>query len=93
VVDVTAHHTMLDADRKTVSAGDLDEGDRLALGEYLPDPSNWTSITEEMAEFLGLMVRRLGLPGRSARLLHQQRRASAPPGGGAVVEAVPGRIS
>ena len=56
IVDVTAHHTMLDADREEVRADSLIEGDRLALCDYLPEPSNWTSITEEMAEFLGLMV-------------------------------------
>ncbi len=56
MIDVTAHHTMLDADREHVRAGDLEAGDRLALCDYLPEPSNWTSITEEMAELLGLMV-------------------------------------
>ena len=56
VVEVTAHHTMLDADRKDVRADELEEGDRLALCDYLPDPGNWTSLTEEMAELLGLMT-------------------------------------
>jgi GDPmannose 4,6-dehydratase len=56
VVDVTAHHTMLDSDHDEVRADALAEGDRLALCEYLPEPSNWTSVSHEMAEFLGLMV-------------------------------------
>jgi GDPmannose 4,6-dehydratase len=56
VVDVTAHHTMLDAEGDAVAAGTLDEGDRLQLCEYLPEPSNWTMLTDEMAELLGLMV-------------------------------------
>ncbi|CAN5522948.1 hypothetical protein BH20ACT19_BH20ACT19_06910 [soil metagenome] len=66
VVDVTAHHTMLDADRDEVRAGDLQTGDRLALCEYLPEPSNWTAITEAMAELLGLMVAD-GWVGRESR--------------------------
>jgi GDPmannose 4,6-dehydratase len=56
IVDVTAHHTMLDSDRAPVRADALEEGDRLALCEYLPEPGNWTSVTLDMAEFLGLMV-------------------------------------
>ncbi len=60
VVDVTGHHTMLDADREPVRADALGEGDRLALCDYLPEPSNWTSITPEMAELLGLDLPRSG---------------------------------
>jgi GDPmannose 4,6-dehydratase len=56
VVEVTAHHRMLDAERDEVRADTLEEGDRLALSEEMPDPPFWTVITEEMAEFLGLMV-------------------------------------
>jgi GDPmannose 4,6-dehydratase len=56
VVAVTAHHLMLDAERDEVRADSLEEGDRLAVSEEMPDPPFWTVITEEMAEFLGLMV-------------------------------------
>jgi GDPmannose 4,6-dehydratase len=56
VVDVTAHHRMLTAERDEVRADFLDEGDRLALCDEMPDPPLWTVITREMAEFLGLMV-------------------------------------
>jgi GDPmannose 4,6-dehydratase len=56
VVAVTAHHRMLDAERDEVRADSLEEGDRLAVSEEMPDPPFWTVITEEMAEFLGLMV-------------------------------------
>ena len=56
VVDVTAHHRLLDAERDEVRADSVEEGDRLALCEEMPDPPIWTVISEEMAEFLGLMV-------------------------------------
>jgi GDPmannose 4,6-dehydratase len=56
VVDVTAHHRMLDADRAELRADALEEGDRLALCDELPEPPLWTVLSDEMAEFLGLMV-------------------------------------
>jgi GDPmannose 4,6-dehydratase len=56
VVEVTAHHRMLDADREQLRADALEEGDRLALCDELPDPPLWTVLSDEMAEFFGLMV-------------------------------------
>ncbi len=56
VVEATAHHHMLDADREELRADALEEGDRLALCDEFPDPPLWTIVTEEMAEFFGLMV-------------------------------------
>jgi GDPmannose 4,6-dehydratase len=56
VVEVTAHHHMLDADRETMPACEVEAGTRLALAEAMPKPQNWTAVTPEMAEFLGLMV-------------------------------------
>jgi GDPmannose 4,6-dehydratase len=56
VVEATAHHRMLDADHDEVRADSLAEGDRLALCEEMPHPPLWTVLSEEMAEFLGLMV-------------------------------------
>jgi len=55
-VDVTAHHTMLTDDREELRADAFEEGDRIALCDEMPDPPAWTAITEEMAEFLGLMA-------------------------------------
>ncbi|HZN87973.1 MAG TPA: GDP-mannose 4,6-dehydratase, partial [Thermoleophilaceae bacterium] len=55
-VEATAHHRMLDADFDEVRADALVEGDRLALCEEFPEPPIWTVVSEEMAEFLGLMV-------------------------------------
>jgi GDPmannose 4,6-dehydratase len=56
VVEATAHHRMLDADREELRADALEEGDRLALCDEFPHPPMWTIATDEMAEFLGLMV-------------------------------------
>jgi GDPmannose 4,6-dehydratase len=56
VVEATAHHRMLDAERDEVRADSLAEGDRLALCEEMPNPPIWTVMSAEMAEFLGLMV-------------------------------------
>jgi GDPmannose 4,6-dehydratase len=56
VVEATAHHRMLDADHAEVRADALHEGDRLALCEEMPHPQVWTVMSEEMGEFLGLMV-------------------------------------
>jgi GDPmannose 4,6-dehydratase len=55
-VEATAHHRMLDSEDEEVRADALEEGDRLALCEEMPHPPLWTVISEEMAEFLGLMV-------------------------------------
>ncbi len=54
-VEVTAHHTMLDADRDELRADAVAVGDRLALGEAFPEMAPWSAITEEMAELLGLL--------------------------------------
>jgi GDPmannose 4,6-dehydratase len=56
VVDVTAHHTMLDDDRTPVSAEALREGDDLAIAGWMPDAPGWTAVTPEMAELLGLLA-------------------------------------
>jgi GDPmannose 4,6-dehydratase len=55
-VDVTAHHHMLDADFDPVLASDIEEGDRLALADALPASLEWTSLTAETAELLGLLA-------------------------------------
>jgi GDPmannose 4,6-dehydratase len=56
VVDVTAHHNMLDSVREKVAACEVEPGDRLALADELPPPPGWTVVGEELAEFLGLMA-------------------------------------
>jgi GDPmannose 4,6-dehydratase len=55
-VDATAHHTMLDDDRAPVRAGDVREGDELAIAEFMPDAPGWSAITPELAELLGLLT-------------------------------------
>jgi GDPmannose 4,6-dehydratase len=56
VVEVTAHHNMLDHDFRKIAACDLETGDELALAAEMPSPANWSTTTCEMAEFLGLMA-------------------------------------
>ncbi|HEV2974731.1 MAG TPA: GDP-mannose 4,6-dehydratase [Solirubrobacteraceae bacterium] len=55
-VDATAHHTMLDDDREPVRAGDVREGENLAIAEFMPDAPGWSSITPELAKLLGLLA-------------------------------------
>jgi len=55
VVETTAHHTMLDADRSEVKAGDVEVGDRLALTDEGGESPCWSLIAPAMGEFLGLM--------------------------------------
>jgi GDPmannose 4,6-dehydratase len=56
VVEVTAHHNMLDADFEKVAACEVQEGDELALAEEMPAPADWSAVTTEMGEFLGLLA-------------------------------------
>ena len=55
-VDVTAHHHMLDAQHNMLFARDVRESAEIALADTLPPSTNWTVVTAEMAEFLGLMT-------------------------------------
>jgi GDPmannose 4,6-dehydratase len=56
IVEATAHHRMLDSDRDIVRAADVEPGSRVALAEQWPESQDWTVVTPEMGEFLGLMV-------------------------------------
>jgi GDPmannose 4,6-dehydratase len=56
VVDVTAHHHMLDADREIVRADALEAGDRVTLGGEIPPNPAWTAISPELGELLGLLA-------------------------------------
>jgi GDPmannose 4,6-dehydratase len=56
VVDVTAHHTMLDSDRSPLRADEVNEGDELALYDEMPEPPIWTVAGKELSELLGLLV-------------------------------------
>jgi len=56
IVAATAHHRMLDDDREIVRARDVEAGSRLALAEQWPESQDWTAVTPEMAEFLGLLA-------------------------------------
>jgi GDPmannose 4,6-dehydratase len=56
IVEVTAHHHMLDADYEQITARELSEGDRVAMHESFPPSLEWTAITPELAELLGLLA-------------------------------------
>ncbi len=56
VVEVTAHHNMLDSDYEKIAACDVEAGDELALAAEMPAPSNWSVASDEMGEFLGLLA-------------------------------------
>jgi GDPmannose 4,6-dehydratase len=55
-VDVTAHHHMLDDEYEQVVARGVNAGDRLALADALPISLEWTAISPELAELLGLLT-------------------------------------
>ena len=56
VVDVTAHHHMLDCEREQVRAGDIEPGDRLALFDEFPCSNEWSAVAPESGELLGLLA-------------------------------------
>ena len=56
VVEVTAHHNMLDCEREKVPACEVQEGDDLAIAAEMPETAGWSVTTEEMADFLGLLA-------------------------------------
>jgi GDPmannose 4,6-dehydratase len=70
VVDVTAHHQMLDQDYEEVDACEVEPGNELALADSMPDAPGWTSVTFELAELLGLLAADgyVSRDGRSVRL-------------------------
>ncbi|HTE58700.1 MAG TPA: GDP-mannose 4,6-dehydratase [Solirubrobacteraceae bacterium] len=56
IAEATGHHTMLDAENEPLRADAVQPDDRLALGEYFPAAPGWTTIGDDLAEFLGLMA-------------------------------------
>src|SRR5437660_1376706 len=56
VVEVTAHHSLLDDDRARVPAAEVCPGDDLAIADWMPEAPGWSAITGEMAELLGLLT-------------------------------------
>jgi GDPmannose 4,6-dehydratase len=55
-VEVTAHHNMLDEGHEKVPAREIEDGDLVALWEGPPPRSDWTVVSEELAELLGLLA-------------------------------------
>lgn len=56
IVEATQHHNMLDQDMNEKKAGSFKPGDKILLSKKFPSLNGWTSITLEMAEFLGYLV-------------------------------------
>jgi GDPmannose 4,6-dehydratase len=56
VVEVTAHHAMVDADGQEKDAYEVEAEDELCLCDEMPDPPLWTAATPELAALLGLLV-------------------------------------
>ncbi len=56
VVEVTSHHHMLDAAHEVLPAHAVTPGGGLALAETMPPTPDWTVLTSELAEFLGLLT-------------------------------------
>jgi GDPmannose 4,6-dehydratase len=56
VVEATSHHHMLDSGDNVLAARDVAADDHLALADGFPEPPAWTTMTCELAEFLGLMT-------------------------------------
>jgi GDPmannose 4,6-dehydratase len=56
IVNSTSHHTMILSDNHEIPAGKLAVGATMKMGGLPDSLPNWTVMTEEMAEFLGLLV-------------------------------------
>jgi GDPmannose 4,6-dehydratase len=56
IIETTAHHTMLDADREPLRADGVEEGDELAVADRLPPALPWTTVAPPLAELLGYLA-------------------------------------
>jgi GDPmannose 4,6-dehydratase len=56
IVNCTSHHTLIKNDNSELRADAIKTGDCVLLGSLPGDLPEFVSITEELAEFLGLMV-------------------------------------
>jgi GDPmannose 4,6-dehydratase len=56
IIETTAHHAMLDANREPVRADAIEEGDELAVADELPPTLPWTTVTPALAELLGYLA-------------------------------------
>ncbi len=56
MIDVTAHHHMLNEDYEPVRADSLEQHDFVALADDLPVPPAWSVVSLELAELLGLLT-------------------------------------
>jgi GDPmannose 4,6-dehydratase len=56
IVQATAHHTMVDEDLDPVRADEVEPGDKLGMALDWPETGQWTVLTVEFAELLGLLA-------------------------------------
>lgn len=56
IVNCTSHHTMIKDDETEIRADALTVNDKILLGDLPTDIPSFTCLTEELAEFLGLLV-------------------------------------
>jgi GDPmannose 4,6-dehydratase len=56
VITTTAHHHLLDEEFNDVAARDVEVGDKLATCTEIPWLQNWTALSPELAELLGLLA-------------------------------------
>src|SRR5829696_7683730 len=56
IAEVTAHHRMLDVNDDELRADAVEEDGELKLAEAMPPEPGWSTLTEELAELLGLLA-------------------------------------
>ena len=56
IAEVTAHHHMIDSEGTELPANDVSPGNHLAMAPSFPTPPQWTTLSTEFAEFLGLLT-------------------------------------
>jgi GDPmannose 4,6-dehydratase len=56
IVELTAHHRMLDDDHEELRADEVEPGSLLAVADDFPDAAHWTVVSPELAELLGLLA-------------------------------------
>lgn len=71
IVNCTSHHTMIKDDESELRADEVSIGDKLLLGNLPTEINRFTSLTEDLAEFLGLMVSEGNIHKHHARITNK----------------------
>ncbi len=56
IVQTTAHHTMIDEEHDPLRADEVTDGDKLGMSLDWPGTGEWTAVTPELGELLGLLA-------------------------------------